>query len=719
MSDGLAERLIAPLQKGLGRRLFIILVGLLFGASFVLALIFFINGRVVSLNQMKRSYQGLAETVAGLSSYDFQFRKSGLKSTVDVLTKGDSNVLWVEFVTADGKIVQAGGPLGAAPYTGLVVGSTAPKPTTISTPQGAALLVRAPVVETRTQEGGGLGEIGFQAPATSGGTTTQLLGELRLVVGLKQLSKMVQGFLFWGTVVILLAVLVGGLVSAVMAGQIAGSVRAMTSYAEQVAAGNLTSFKGKIERRDELGSLVTSFQAMSGNLAQLIRQVREAFQRVEEGTQLVRVHLTSTLDNTREQDAAGQQLDQQVRSIRKAAGEISMLMESLSQLAEEVSSSVLQMIASIDEIAGNTEGLNEAVNTVASTLAQNVAAIREIDSSVETLNRFVEETSAAITQMEGSIRQIEGNAVETRKATELVASEAQTGVRAMEQSNAEIMRLQASFEATTNVMRLLGQRSEEVGNVLSVIDEVMEQTHLLALNAAIIAAQAGEHGKSFAVVAGEIKELAGKTSVSTREIATIIEAVQRDVHQAVQSVSAQTQLVESSVASSNEASRVFERIQAAVKPSLQMVQEIARATNEQARGALSIVRATEQLRDLAHNLRRGTKEQTLGSEQILEAVNRIRTLSEEMRRATAEQSAGSAIIRQAMDKLTAAVGEVMAQIQIQGRANQEVERVMNTFGKTNAANVGNIQESSGQVEELAQRAEEVARVLSKFHLEGV
>lgn len=721
MNEGFAGRALAPLRGGLGRQLFLYLVGLIFFISVLLALVFYVRGRVVALDQMEKSYQSLGVTVAGLSSYDFQFRKSGLKNTVEVLAKGDANILWVEFVTADGRTLQSGGPLGTAPYAGLAVnGGTEPILSRLSTSKGAALLVRAPVVtETRAQEGSGVGEIGFQGPPTEGApATTQVLGELRLVVGLKPLAALVRGILVFGTVVILLAVVLGAGVSAWVAGNIARSVKAMTSYAEQVASGNLTSFKGRMERKDELGKLVVSFQAMSGNLAQMIRQVREAFQRVEEGTEVVRTHLASTLNNTREQETAGQELDHQVRSIRKAVSEISALMESLSQLAEEVSSSVLQMIASIDEIAGNTEGLNEAVNTVASTLAQNVAAVREIDSSVETLNRFVEETSAAITQMEGNIRQIEGNAVETRKATELVASEAQAGSRAMEHSNAEIQRLQSSFEATTGVMRLLGQRSEEVGAILSVIDEVMEQTHLLALNAAIIAAQAGEHGKSFAVVAGEIKELAGKTSVSTREIATLIEAVQRDVHQAVQSVASQTQLVESSVSSSNEASRVFDRIQTAVRPSLQMVQEIARATNEQARGASSIVRATEQLRDLAHNLRRGTKEQTLGSEQILDAVNRIRALSEEMRRATAEQSAGSAIIRQAMDRLTAAVGSVMAQIQIQSKASVEVERVMKTFGSTSSANVANIQEASAQVEVLAQRAEEVARVLSRFHLEG-
>jgi methyl-accepting chemotaxis protein len=172
------------------------------------------------------------------------------------------------------------------------------------------------------------------------------------------------------------------------------------------------------------------------------------------------------------------------------------------------------------------------------------------------------------------------------------------------------------------------------------------------------------------------------------------------------------------VVASRETKLVFERIQGAVKPSLKMVQEIARATAEQSKGAASIVRSTEQLRDLAHQLRRGTKEQTLGSEQILEAVDRIRTLSEEVKRATGEQAAGSAIIRQAMDRLTGAVAEVMALNQSQNKASQEVERVISVFGKTNQANLDSIQEASRQVEALAQRAEEVARGMGRFQIEG-
>ena len=163
-------------------------------------------------------------------------------------------------------------------------------------------------------------------------------------------------------------------------------------------------------------------------------------------------------------------------------------MEGLSQLAEEVSSSVLEMITSIEEIAASADGLTDSVNKAASTLSENVAAQRQITTSAETLNRFAEETSAAMTQMGSSIRQIEQNALRTREAAENSSSEAKSGVAAVERSANTVRELQGSFGKTVEAMRLLGQRSEEVGNILSVIDEVMEQTHLLALNAAIIAA---------------------------------------------------------------------------------------------------------------------------------------------------------------------------------------------------------------------------------------
>ena len=116
--------------------------------------------------------------------------------------------------------------------------------------------------------------------------------------------------------------------------------------------------------------------------------------------------------------------------------------------------------------------------------------------------------------------------------------EAATGVEALQKTLAGIDKIKDSSAVASSVIESLGRRILEVGNILNVIDEVAEQTNLLALNAAIIAAQAGEHGKGFAVVAEEIKDLADRTSSSTKEITELIGSIQEESRNAVSATAA-------------------------------------------------------------------------------------------------------------------------------------------------------------------------------------
>ncbi|MEW5764671.1 MAG: methyl-accepting chemotaxis protein [Acidobacteriota bacterium] len=717
MNKGWFGRALAFLRGSVRGQILTVLVGCLFVGSLLLALVYYFHTRRVALGQLRNSYSNLGATVSGLSAYNLQFNKSGLKDTVDQLVKADASLYWVEFADEKGAVVQAGGALKQAPYARPEGSPGSALWSRVDTPLGSGLLLRVPILVAEAASSG-IGEIGFEAPQpTAGEHRVRRLGELRMVVGLESLGALRRGFIGFGALVVLLGTVAGTLLTLPVARFIVAPLEVLSADARRIAGGQLTGFREEIRRSDELGQLSATFREMGASLAGMVREARDGMRRVEEGASVQARQLALALEDAKAQESATREAGAEVKAIQGAVGEVSRLMEGLSELAEEVSSSVLQMAASIDQIAANTQGLNDAVGTVATTMTQNVAANREVDASTETLNRFVEDTSAAMTEMEGSIRQIEENAAKTRKATEAVASEAQAGAKAMEDSRSSVDQLRSSFASTTEVMKLLGRRSQEVGNILAVIDEVMEQTHLLALNAAIIAAQAGEHGKPFAVVAGEIKGLAEKTSVSTREISTIIDAVQRDVQQAVQAVEDQRAIVDETVAVAREGLGVFARIQEAVKPSLQMVQEIARATSEQSRGAAGIVRSTERLRDLAHQLRQATKEQTVGSEQVLEAVNRIRSLSQEVRRATSEQSAGSTLIRQAMDRLTSAVADVMAQNQVQSNAGRAVERAMGSLAEKSQAIARRVQESSDLAASLSQRAEALSRSMSRFRIE--
>ncbi|MEJ2366754.1 MAG: HAMP domain-containing methyl-accepting chemotaxis protein [Acidobacteriota bacterium] len=693
-------------------QILLVLIVLLFLGSVSQAVLFYVKARSVALSQIRESYKSLGLMVGGLSAYDIQFNKEGLQRTLESMTKNDSNLLWVEFADDAGQAIKQGGELKSSPYKNL--GALVDRETLsyIPTPTGRALLVRVPIKASAPSAS--IGELGFPAPSAPAANAKTNLGELRLVVSLGALSTLKRSYLIFGVLAVLVVLLLGTFLSYLVTRYLVAPIYKLSSLAQEIASGNLRVSEEAARRHDELGRLTTTFKEMAGNLSGMIGQIRGAFQRVEEDTNTFRVHLGHTLENTGTQDAAAQQVAAHISAIQDSVKEVSGLMEGLSQLSEEVSASVLEMVASIDQIAASADGLTESVNQAQETLSQNVQGIQRIDDSAETLNRFVEETSAAITEMESNILQIKQNVEDTRKATEDAVREAEGGVQVVERSTGSIEALQGSFGRTVETMKHLGERSEEIGNVLAVIDEVMEQTHLLALNAAIIAAQAGEHGKAFAVVADEIRDLAEKTSVSTREISEIISTVQKEVQQAVTAVSSQSDVVAETVKASGETGSSFKRIRQSVEPTMQMVQEIVRATEEQSKGATAIVRSIDQVRELTHQLREATREQSSGSQEILEAVKRIRSLSEEVKRATREQSTGSNLIRQAMDQLTNAVSGVMSQTRTQTEATGGAESSLEGFREASRASVQNIQEASKQVESLAERADEVRREMDRF-----
>lgn len=714
------------------------IVILSFLISLLLATVFYTRAKAISMAQMKESYLSLATMVGSSASYDIQFNKKAIPELAKKMIEADPNLLWVEFVDASSSPIAGEGTLkksvaeqgladintcraachnmGQSDRTaknGLKL-SDAREVDTVS---GKALMVIG-VIQGKTEAASTTSEFGFDSQAAAPAANHSHLGEVRILVGMNALKNLQKSYLFLGFILLLLSTFIGGILAYAFSNYLVRSFSAPIQLAQRISQGDLTEMRGAFVAKGELGALMTAFKAMSQQLASTIRRIRDAFEKVEVDTKAVKLHLEKTLTNTNEQAAATEKVADYTSTIENSIRDVSGHMESLSQLAEEVSASVLQMIASIDQIASSADGLTEAVSTSASTLAENTAALKQIDASAEKINRFVEETSSAMTQMESSIRQIEQNSSSTKQSVEIASQEAVSGVEVVEHTAATISELQGSFMTVSEAMTNLGKRSEEIGNILGVIDEVMEQTHLLALNAAIIAAQAGEQGKAFSVVAGEIRSLAEKTSLSTSEIASLIDTVQQEVNKAVDLVNSQNNLVEETVKASEATANSFRRIQKSVHPAVMMSQEINKAIQEQSKGAVSVVRSVEQLRDLSHQMSRATKEQSSGSDQILKAVNRIRNLAEEVKRATKEQSVGSSLIKKAMDKLTSSVSSVLSLTQGQKNAAEGVDSSMKAFRKIAKENQDFIRESSEMVGILSERAEEAGKEVSHFKVQG-
>ena len=287
--------------------------------------------------------------------------------------------------------------------------------------------------------------------------------------------------------------------------------------------------------------------------------------------------------------------------------------------------------------------------------------------------------------MDATIRQVEKNAKDSAAISETVRSDAEIGKNAVLEAIAGMQAIRVSSRTTSEVVETLSLRVNDIGAILLVIDEVAEQTHLLALNAAIIAAQAGEQGKGFAVVAEEIRELSERTSSSTREIATVIKGVQEETRRAVNAINEAEESIAAGEKLSQRSGAALEKIVSGVERTGIQVSEIAKATIEQARGSQSIREAMESVEEMVSSIATSSREHSRSTEMISAAVERMKNLTAHLRTSTREQSRASSMIARSTEDVTSMVTQIREACRLQVDSSSLIAKSVNNIeGATNA-----------------------------------
>ena len=447
--------------------------------------------------------------------------------------------------------------------------------------------------------------------------------------------------------------------------------RGGADYARSVADGDLTG-KVLVETEGEIGdlgeslnSITESFRSMLGvnkasskELTRISRTISETSKRVINASDNKARRISET-------SAAIMEINASVKGVAQGV-------DSLSLSASENSSSILEMAASVEEVALNVENLAQIVEDVSSSIVEMAASIKQIGTSVHNLIEVSSVTASSVMQMDSAIHQVEKNAMDTSVISEEVRRDAEIGRASVEATIKGMQEIRRSSGITSEVIVTLSEKADDIGTILSVIDEVAEQTNLLALNAAIIAAQAGDQGKGFAVVADEIKELADRTSSSTREIALLIKGVQEETRRAVEAIN----LAEKSIAEgerlSEKSGEALNKIVGGVKKATEQIGEIARATVEQATGSQMIRDAVEQVTDMIMQISNATKEQGKGSELIMAAVERMKVLTGQVRSSTREQSKVGGFIAHSTENITSMIQQIKRACDEQARGSEQI-----------------------------------------------
>jgi methyl-accepting chemotaxis protein len=342
--------------------------------------------------------------------------------------------------------------------------------------------------------------------------------------------------------------------------------------------------------------------------------------------------------------------------------------QALNVSVEESSSSILELGAAGEELNETASVLSERVNEVSTSIEQLVRSVKQVLESTESLAEAAVETSASMGEMATSMREVDASAEQTARLSEEVVSYAEVGQAKMVQTIEGMDAIREATETAERVIRSLGGRASEIGAIVDVIDDVADETNLLALNAAIIAAQAGEHGRAFSVVADEIRDLADRVLASTKEIGGLIRAVQGESENAIGAIEKGASSVAGGVDLTAEAGASLEEITRASRASGQRIAGIVAAVREQARAASHVVELMERVRGGVEEIRSAAVEQDRGNEVISRSSVAMRDVATQVRGTTEEQARGSGRIRESVEGVREAVERINSSLQEQSAA---------------------------------------------------
>jgi methyl-accepting chemotaxis protein len=519
-------------------------------------------------------------------------------------------------------------------------------------------------------------------------------------------------------------VLVGGLVTLGVLGLAAAFASALqrsftrplmelVDHSRALTDGDLTGSVPEV-RGDELGELARAFNAMGGSLRNLVSEIRDNMSGVSEAADELRVTSASVVEESRRQLDTVNETAASIHSVSVSVEQVARSVEDLAERGNLASASVEQMDHSIALVADSADELARAIDGIAASVGALDERAGQVTETMSRLDVVTTNTEHSVQQQADAIAIVAERAVSSRELSDRNALEAERGMQSVQDTIAAIREIESSFSQVVSMVDGLAERSRSIGEIVRVIEDVADETQLLSLNAAIIAAQAGENGHAFAVVASQVKELAARTGSSTREIADLVGSIQTQTQQAVASVADGGKRVADGVQRSREAGDRLRSILDTAESSREQVGHIADAAASQRALLSNVESAMAEVRSMVEQTRESLTDQRRASSEIRDVIGQVGELGRKVKGATAEQRDQSAQVAKATEHVAHGLREILAATgeQRQASASVDADRVVfHDIAEENARRASGVE---AIVNSLTERAAALSRLVGRF-----
>lgn len=297
--------------------------------------------------------------------------------------------------------------------------------------------------------------------------------------------------------------------------------------------------------------------------------------------------------------------------------ELGQLADSADQMADQIGSMISNVSGAAHEVAG-------AATQIAATSEQMSAGLSNQEQQTN-------ESSAAVEELSSSIASVADKSAHAAEAASNAGREAEDGGKVVADTVTEIQGIAAQVRESVKAVDALGVKSEAIGEIIAVINDIADQTNLLALNAAIEAARAGEHGRGFAVVADEVRKLAERTTTATEQVSKSIREIQDDTKAAIEQIEQGSSRVENGVQMASNAGGSLDRIVDASRTLQSMVDDIAHAIEEQQVGAQQIAQATTSIVQVTQESASAANEANTAAANLSQQAERLLSMTSQFK----------------------------------------------------------------------------------------